>query len=51
MDSQLSALKRQLTQIFVKVALEQTVLYYTILLELCFSMFFCFFSRHAPSCL
>ena len=48
---QLFAIKRQLTQIFVKVALEQAILYYAILLELCFSMFLCFFCWHASCCL
>ena len=43
---QLFAIKRQLAQIFVKVALEQTVLYYAIFFEFCFCMFFCFFGSH-----
>ena len=51
MDSQLFAIKRQLAQIFVKVALEQTILYNAIFLELCFCMFFCFFGSHTPCCL
>ncbi len=43
LDSQLFAIEWQFAQIFVKVTLKQTILYYTIFLELCFCMFLCFF--------